>query len=548
MEKYSNKSLISVLRNNTDFQKVYSELKIKDISCRHNSKYSEFIIDTDDINKLLDKNIHYKIIHRDLEKQIKRDRNTKNPRNIKHWTEWYHDYKNLEHILNRMNLLVAEFSDIEKIELNDTNIKIEGIKVGFGDEKPLVFINGCQHAREWITPMANMYLLEYILRNKDTILIKSILNSVEIHIFPVINEEGYKYSWEKDRYWRKNRQSNNGSKCIGTDLNRNWDKDWGGSQSTSKNKCSDIYIGEKVFSAPETELIKEHLIEYKNRLVGHLDIHSYSALVLGSWAYTETPHSNHQEIVDLGNKITKAITDENNYEFTFGTGSAKGLIYLTSGTMPDWTDSYFPNCVSYTLELRPNASDNEGFHLNENKILKACHETYKGVLEMLKWAPGKYHSITKKFIKKKPLTIKKGWSLTSTNLISLDFSNTVNILSKIKNNSNIIMIKDQKGNVYYSNSNIDNLKDFDPDELYHILSKDTFSIDLEGIPNRYNNNLNKGWNYISCHSNKINVVSDEVIFYECKENGNYQKINKGSLKSGKGYLVYSEDVKKLVWL
>ena len=32
----------------------------------------------------------------------------------------------------------------------------------------------------------------------------------------------------QDRLWRKNRRPNKGSECIGTDLNRNWQFQWGG--------------------------------------------------------------------------------------------------------------------------------------------------------------------------------------------------------------------------------------------------------------------------------------------------------------------------------
>lgn len=68
-------------------------------------------------------------------------------------------------------------------------------------------------------------------------------------IFPVMNPDGYIYSWKKvsgyflslydplsnivlfhkDRLWRKNRQPNPDSLCNGTDLNRNWDYEFGGS-------------------------------------------------------------------------------------------------------------------------------------------------------------------------------------------------------------------------------------------------------------------------------------------------------------------------------
>ena len=37
----------------------------------------------------------------------------------------------------------------------------------------------------------------------------------------------YSFSAE-GRMWRKTRSPNDGSACLGTDLNRNWDDHWGG--------------------------------------------------------------------------------------------------------------------------------------------------------------------------------------------------------------------------------------------------------------------------------------------------------------------------------
>jgi murein tripeptide amidase MpaA len=56
-------------------------------------------------------------------------------------------------------------------------------------------------------------------------------------IYPVLNPDGYVNSWQSDRFWRKNMNTNNGHNCKGVDLNRNYDAEWmhGG---TSTNPCS----------------------------------------------------------------------------------------------------------------------------------------------------------------------------------------------------------------------------------------------------------------------------------------------------------------------
>ena len=56
----------------------------------------------------------------------------------------------------------------------------------------------------------------------------------------VLNPDGYQYTWDNNRLWRKNRSQNEGSPCIGTDLNRNSDFAWG-TEGASSNPCSDTF-------------------------------------------------------------------------------------------------------------------------------------------------------------------------------------------------------------------------------------------------------------------------------------------------------------------
>ncbi|MDG2165157.1 MAG: M14 family zinc carboxypeptidase, partial [Flavobacteriales bacterium] len=209
-------------------------------------------------------------------------------------------------------------------------------------------------------------------------------NIVDVYIVPIVNPDGYVYSHTTDRYWRKNRQPNPGSSYIGTDLNRNWDADWNGGQSTSTSPSSDIYVGSYPFSAYEANVVKNYMQSIPN-LRGHLDIHSYSALVLGPWGYTNSQTPDHAEVVSLGNAMNDAITNTNGYPFTFGTGDANGALYLASGTMPDWTYDGL-GALGYTYELRPNSASGGGFELPESQILDAAEENYNGAMEMIIWA------------------------------------------------------------------------------------------------------------------------------------------------------------------
>ena len=51
--------------------------------------------------------------------------------------------------------------------------------------------------------------------------VRSLVDSTRIVIVPVVNPDGYLFSWSSERYWHKNRRPNNPSD-FGVDLNRNW--------------------------------------------------------------------------------------------------------------------------------------------------------------------------------------------------------------------------------------------------------------------------------------------------------------------------------------
>jgi murein tripeptide amidase MpaA len=51
---------------------------------------------------------------------------------------------------------------------------------------------------------------------------KTILDTYDFHIFPVVNPDGFVYTQTTNRMWRKNRQPPPSGRCIGRDINRNW--------------------------------------------------------------------------------------------------------------------------------------------------------------------------------------------------------------------------------------------------------------------------------------------------------------------------------------
>jgi extracellular matrix protein 14 len=59
-----------------------------------------------------------------------------------------------------------------------------------------------------------------------------LLNGVDYVFVNVVNPDGFVYTWEEDRLWRKNRRYVNYT-CTGIDLNRNYAYNW----RYSPNSC-----------------------------------------------------------------------------------------------------------------------------------------------------------------------------------------------------------------------------------------------------------------------------------------------------------------------
>jgi len=113
---------------------------------------------------------------------------------------------------------------------------------------PALWIDGGIHAREWISPAAVTYIIDYLVENSENL-------EVDYYILPVINPDGYEYTFMSDRLWRKNRRKVGRSGCSGVDLNRNFGYRWGG-KGSSTDVCRETFSGSGPFSEPETAAIR----------------------------------------------------------------------------------------------------------------------------------------------------------------------------------------------------------------------------------------------------------------------------------------------------
>ncbi|KAI8605691.1 hypothetical protein EDD21DRAFT_299163 [Dissophora ornata] len=251
-------------------------------------------------------------------------------------------------------------------------------------EKPQIWWQGLQHAREWAGGSTVQYLSHHLSTNygkNDNI--TAILRDTEFIIVPIMNIDGYDYTWTRNRLWRKNRRSN-GMGAWGVDLNRNWDDHFaeGGS---SGFPWSETYHGPHAASEPEVQAMQDFFGQQK-RIVGAIDFHCYSQLVLRPEGWTTAPSPHEKEHKYVGDKIVSIIKGVHGKKYISEPSVA---LYKTTGAGSDWfygekaTEANNGQRVySYTIELRPsdtNPGGRSGFILPPEEIIPLGEEIAKAM-------------------------------------------------------------------------------------------------------------------------------------------------------------------------
>ena len=126
--------------------------------------------------------------------------------------------------------------------------------------RPAVLYSSTQHAREWISTEVNRRLLNHYIdqwRANDRP-IRKLLQTTELWFILVANPDGYQYTFDHERLWRKNLRDNNGDGQTqvgdGVDPNRNFPNHWGyDEEGSSSIQSSDTYRGPAPMSEPETQ-------------------------------------------------------------------------------------------------------------------------------------------------------------------------------------------------------------------------------------------------------------------------------------------------------
>lgn len=312
-----------------------------------------------------------------------------------------------------------------------------------------VYFLGGVHAREWGSPDICVNFVQLLTdayrsgtgitqggKSFSTAEIRTIVETLDVIVFPQANPDGRHYSMTVDPMWRKNRRpaaagdphcTSGGGKGPGVDVNRNYDFLWdfpvkfsaSAPVQTSTDPCQETYRGPSVVSEPETRNVGWLLDRYPS--VGYfIDIHSFSEDILYNWGddddqtndpamnfhnpaydgkrgvldsnpggdplmYREyLPKADLNTLISLGNTMRDAIQAAHGRGYTV---KSSANLYPTSGTSDDYAysrsflDATKGKVLGFTIEWgRKRSTLPKSFHPDYVDMVPIIEEVTAGLL------------------------------------------------------------------------------------------------------------------------------------------------------------------------
>ncbi len=274
------------------------------------------------------------------------------------------------------------------------------------DGRPIYYIDGVHHAREWPAAEYTMIFAHHLVESfgKDA-RVTALLKKARVIVVPIVNVDGFDYSRESvlsahqtlannteetgagngfEGYWRKNRRSltgatvpvaNKNPDAFGVDPNRNYSYLWGDNQGgSSGSQVDQTYRGEAPFSEPETLNVRDIILG--RPVTGVITNHTYQGSVLRAGG-GDAPEDD--ILLRIGDEMAKIL----------GYNNAPTVGYPTTGTTDDWAYAAIGS-LGFTIEhgiigFHPPYADEVGTFWKEHM------EAFMVMLETS--ADPKYHSV-----------------------------------------------------------------------------------------------------------------------------------------------------------
>ncbi|XP_042877672.1 carboxypeptidase B-like [Penaeus japonicus] len=324
------------------------------------------------MQKLTDAGVSFQNTLQDISQMFVRPLTYDHTRSLRRGDATFDRYMHYEEIVSYIEDLPAKYPDEVQVEeigrsVEDRPIYIVSINRrndSSSAEKPVIFVEAGTYAREWVSPASALYLVERLLEDSP-----SLSQDAEWRVIPLLNPDGYVYSWRYDRLWKKNRAPSSVPECFGVDLNKNFDLHWG-EIGSSINPCSNMYHGQRPFSEPETKALRGRRMEVENRTKAYVSLHSFGQTLHYPVLYDDDVNRTSLEELDrIAVGMAARIEATSGANYTVRSPEP----FIIGGTSENWAASRGVPYV-YTLELRDKGET--VFHLPEELIASTGEDVW----------------------------------------------------------------------------------------------------------------------------------------------------------------------------
>ncbi|VEU21753.1 DEKNAAC102291 [Brettanomyces naardenensis] len=298
-------------------------------------------------------------------------------------------YRRLDSIYKWFDILVETYPDVLSVEwigqtFEGRDIKALRISGHKSNDEAIktVVITGGIHAREWISISTVCYIISNLLSDyeKGKKKVTMYLDNLDFLFLPVMNPDGYDYSWKTERLWRKNRQETYHPRCFGLDIDHSFNFHF---TKGDDSPCSEEYSGEGAFESLESYAWDNYLNQTRHRhpIYAYIDLHSYAEEVLYPYAYscTEMPRDE-ENLLELAYGLSQAVRLRSGKVYSvLSACEDRGADLLPSMGAGSALDYMYHNKAYWAFVLKLRDSGSRGFLLPSKYIVPVGDEIYASV-------------------------------------------------------------------------------------------------------------------------------------------------------------------------
>ena len=270
--------------------------------------------------------------------------------------DFFRRFRTVGEIDEYVDYLVASYPNVAKIQRVGKSVEgrmVRALVLSAAKKKSgrsarrSMLITAAVHGREWTPVSAVLYAATKLLRGyvANKAFARSCLDNLELHIIPLVNPDGYAYTftdgsfpkqkWQggklveetnEARYWRKNRGRKSDGTLQGVDLNRNFGSDervWGRDHKTKSMRLAlaDVYQGPEGFSEPESRNLNAYAKQLRKTLTAFFDVHCCIGAVLEPYSSSPLSPQHRAGIERVGKDIVASMSLAGKGVKTFVEGS-----------------------------------------------------------------------------------------------------------------------------------------------------------------------------------------------------------------------------------